>query len=263
MNTLHNHFKLITLLYIFLFVVFQAFGQNAGYSYKTIYSSGCMSIYVKCDYYWSDYYGEQRITTIANIYVKNNCSKSIKAWWHLYYDGKECWNNCTSGNLINGYDELHSDMNWRNYDRGIDPSWIGYKNVKWEYVDNGNDDVSGDLSLSGSWSYSYNFPTNSVSITGGKIENNRSGGKSGSLKIKLYFMEYKYSGENLTGYVIGDIEFDTLKGGTYYYNVNKNTTIESDPPTGSYYVSLALLEYDDGEYKIVDYLNFDGKAKVN
>lgn len=126
--------KEMILLLFFLLAFSQVFGQDAGYSYKTIYSSDCMSIYVKCDYYWQDS-EHTKIETIANIYVNNNCSKKIKVWWYIYYGGCTSSNSMSSGNPINGYDKIRFDMTWRNYNTGVDPSDLGYSNVKWQYVD--------------------------------------------------------------------------------------------------------------------------------
>ena len=98
------------------------YGQNAGYSYKTIIDNECMSVYVKCDYYWSDPINHTGINTVANVYVKNMCSKKIKVWWHLYYSGCESRNSISTGNPIEGNGQLHFDMSWEWRNSGVDPS---------------------------------------------------------------------------------------------------------------------------------------------
>lgn len=114
-----------------------------------------------------------------------------------------------------------------------------------------------ELKLAGNWTYRVNNSSKTVQITGDKISNNTDGGLSGTIKLRLYVTQSKYYGGSLSGYILAECTFDQLKGGYYYYDINKQLDFYSRPAEGTYYVTLCLLEYSDGYY-IVDYLNFDG-----
>lgn len=121
---------------------------------------------------------------------------------------------------------------------------------------------TGDVEIVGRWSYSYTNGTNITTIVaskdGGKIENTRPDGTSGTLQLKLYFTSQKHDGGSINGYAMADSKLGELEAGHYFHNITFTDT-EGYPPYGYYYVTLVLLEYD-GEYYIKDYLNFDDKV---
>ena len=75
---------------------------------------------------------------------------------------------------------------------------------------------------------------------------------NGTLKIAIYATDYPYRGSYLNGYKLFEYQLDPLDAGTYYYDVSK-TGWCTYPPSGSYSLTIALLEYISYDYKIVDY----------
>jgi uncharacterized protein YoxC len=118
------------------------------------------------------------------------------------------------------------------------------------------------LKLSGTWRYEVQRDRNVVEIAGGSISNDAAKGESGSIKLRLFLMDDKYTDGNISGYVVGECEFEPLAAGYKFDSVDKVVNYVV-PPSGSYYVTLALLEYEEGRYVIKDYLNFDGLITDN
>jgi hypothetical protein len=80
-------------------------------------------------------------------------------------------------------------------------------------------------------------------------------GVSGSLRLDLWATASPYVGGTITGYRFGSVSLNPLTGGYDYNNINQ-TVGYSQPPGGSYYVTLTLSEYHNGSYVTVDYLNY-------
>lgn len=118
------------------------------------------------------------------------------------------------------------------------------------YVENG-------VELSGNWGYQIDYSQQNVRITGAKIENKATEGKSGTVKLSLYLTKTKYSGGSITGYALIDYQLDQLQGGYYYHDINRTINFNVNPPSGNYYVTLLLMEYTDNGFVIKDYLCFD------
>ena len=91
------------------------------------------------------------------------------------------------------------------------------------------------------------------------ISNHNYGGSSGTLKVALYATNYPYNGGTINGYKLYETQLDPLDAG-YSYNDISNTGYCSHPPSGSYYLTILLLEYDYN-YKIVDYISMDGYTR--
>jgi hypothetical protein len=122
------------------------------------------------------------------------------------------------------------------------------------------------VDLTGAWRYKISW-RNSKATTrveageNGEIRNDTDN-TSGDLRLKLYFTNSKYEkGEGIYGYVMADKSFGSLESYHYKYNVNFGYTANL-PPTGAYFVTLVLVEYDGSKYYIKDYLNFDNVIVV-
>ena len=115
----------------------------------------------------------------------------------------------------------------------------------------------GAQTLSGSWGYK--IDSKQITLYGDKISNHNYGGRSGTLKVALYATNYPYSGGTINGYKLYEIQLDPLDAG-YSYNDISNTGYCSYPPSGGYYLTILLLEYDYN-YKIEDYISMDGYTR--
>jgi hypothetical protein len=120
--------------------------------------------------------------------------------------------------------------------------------------------ASSDVRLTGTWSYNLNGET--VKVTGDHIENFSSGGQTGTLQIKLYLTEEKYQGGGIHGYVALNNRYEPLVAGESYNDVSVTQDYPNTIPPGTYYVTLVLLNYIDGQFYVTDYRNFDGLATV-
>jgi len=112
--------------------------------------------------------------------------------------------------------------------------------------------------FSGSWGYK--IDGKNITLYGDKIENQNNSGRSGTLKVAIYATNYPYNGSYLNGYKLFEYKLDPLDSRSYYYNVSK-TGWCTYPPSGSYSLSIVLLEYISYDYQIVDYVTLSGYSR--
>ena len=112
-------------------------------------------------------------------------------------------------------------------------------------------------SLSGSWGYK--IDGKQITLYGDKITNYNNGGRSGTLKVAIWATNYPYNGGTINGYKLYEYQLDPLDAGRYYYDVS-NTGWCTYPPSGSYSLTILLLEYSYN-YEIVDYISMDGYTR--
>ena len=109
--------------------------------------------------------------------------------------------------------------------------------------------------FSGSWGYE--IDGNYITLYGDKIQNQNNGGRTGTLKVSIYATDYPYSGGYLNGYLLYEYALDPLDAGYFYSDISK-TGWCTYPPSGSYSLTVVLLEYQSYDYKIVDYITMNG-----
>ena len=112
-------------------------------------------------------------------------------------------------------------------------------------------------SLSGSWGYK--IDDKQITLYGDKISNHNNGGRSGTLKVAIWATNYPYNGGTINGYKLYEYQLDPLDAGRYYYDIS-NTGWCTYPPSGSYSLTILLLEYNYN-YEIVDYISMDGYTR--
>ena len=112
-------------------------------------------------------------------------------------------------------------------------------------------------SFSGSWGYK--IDGKQITVYGDKINNHNNGGRSGTLKVAIYATKFPYNGGTINGYKLYEYQLDPLDAG-YYYNNISNTGWCTYPPSGSYYLTILLLEYNYN-YEIVDYVSMNGYTR--
>ena len=108
--------------------------------------------------------------------------------------------------------------------------------------------------FSGSWGYK--IDGNYITLYGDKIQNQNNGGSTGTLKVAIWATNSRYYGGTINGYKLYEYKLEPLDAGLYYYDVSK-TGWCTRPPSGSYYLTILLLEYNYN-YEIVDYIPMDG-----
>jgi hypothetical protein len=103
------------------------------------------------------------------------------------------------------------------------------------------------------WSFQTSTEGGTVDMKVAKI-NHRRTGNTGGLKLAVWVTAQPYHGGPLQGYEIGEVRKDPLKPGFNYSNVT-NTAKLVKPPPGQYYVSLVLLEFNNGGFSVVAHLD--------
>ena len=83
-------------------------------------------------------------------------------------------------------------------------------------------------------------------------------GGTGTLRVDLWATSTPFTGGTLTGYRFFSDTLDPLLGGESYTNYDKTLAMYTTPPDGLYYVTLTISEYDTGEFRIIDYINYSG-----
>jgi len=120
-----------------------------------------------------------------------------------------------------------------------------------------------NLKLLDSWSYNVDMANNTIRITGGKIANKNTEGKSGTIKMIIYLTTSKYDSKtNQDGYILAEYKFKPLEAEHHYENIDKTLLLSNKPSDGDYYASIMILEYTNDDFEIKDYLNFNGYMAV-
>ncbi len=134
---------------------------------------------------------------------------------------------------------------------------IHFINVKMTVEDQGSSTINSKVKLEGNLGYTIKWGEGRVNMRVDKIINRRPNGYTGTLKLQLRMGENKFQPGVGSSYVIGEYKFKhQLEANEYFYDVDRTVNIVSYPPNGIYYVTMVLLEYDDGEYYVVDYFTF-------
>jgi hypothetical protein len=102
----------------------------------------------------------------------------------------------------------------------------------------------------------------SVSLYVEQIRNICDLGTSGSLRLDLWATTAPYTGSGpITGFRFASTALNPLTAGYVYDNINRTVTY-FEPPDGTYYVTLTLAEFHNGEYLTIDYLNYGSRLVV-
>ena len=91
------------------------------------------------------------------------------------------------------------------------------------------------------------------------MSNGRSGGRSGTLKLKLWATDSPYSGGAISGYLIAQANLGQLAGGQSLVDIVRTRGL-ADPPGGTYFMTMTLSEFDGSQDRTVDYVTFTRTA---
>jgi hypothetical protein len=115
------------------------------------------------------------------------------------------------------------------------------------------------LSLEGNLAYSYIYTGSSgtMNMTADRVHNTRTSGVSGTLQLQLWATTAQpVFGQTIFSYTLGVYTLGTLSAGQSFFNVNTGTISFFPPPPGTYYITMALMEYDGTQYVYQDFLTF-------
>ena len=107
---------------------------------------------------------------------------------------------------------------------------------------------------------SYNGQGNSVTLNASKVTFNGSG-RTGTLKLMLWATTTRYAGGAISGYRLAEGRLGELRTNEYFDSPSP-TVPYTPPPAGTYYITMIVTEYDNGEDIIVDHATFDRTVTV-
>ena len=82
-----------------------------------------------------------------------------------------------------------------------------------------------------------------------RIANHRSNGTSGTLRLELWATNtLPIFGQTISAYTLGSFNLSPLSAGFGYPNVDTGFVPYTAPPTGCYYITIALKEFDSGTF---------------
>ncbi|MDA3911135.1 MAG: leucine-rich repeat domain-containing protein [Bacteroidales bacterium] len=95
------------------------------------------------------------------------------------------------------------------------------------------------------------------------IKNLDTVGISGKLRLRLYFLPEKYNGTTVNGFLTGESYFkQKIPANSTAINFKTDMPFY-EIPKGKYYKTICLEEMIDGEYQIINFLNFENQSEVN
>lgn len=114
--------------------------------------------------------------------------------------------------------------------------------------------LAGGLSIEGT--VSYNLGGTTGYFTADRVANHRTSGISGTLRLELWATTTPPANGPANGYRLITYTLGQLQAGFEFDNINSGTTAYTQPPTGCYYLTLFLTEFDGTSYPYVDYFTF-------
>lgn len=105
---------------------------------------------------------------------------------------------------------------------------------------------------------SYDIQGDSITFGAAAVTNNRSGGTSGTLRLKMWATSTPYQGGTISGYLLASQTLGQLSGGYQYTSLSYTKSLEV-PPAGTYHITMTVTEYDGQDFTM-DYVTFDDTA---
>ena len=106
----------------------------------------------------------------------------------------------------------------------------------------------------------YTVKGNKVNLRIDRINNHRNGGHSGSLKVSLIKKFNFYEGGSLSSDsydLVGEYQAEVIKGNHYRHGISWWVDKLQTGKNSRRCYTMLLEEYQSGEWKIVDWRNFD------
>ena len=92
-----------------------------------------------------------------------------------------------------------------------------------------------------------------IRITVDTVRNSRAGGISGTLQLEVWATtSVPVFGTTFNTFTLGWYNLGQLNGGYQFTNVNSGLRPYTPPPSGCYWITLALLEFDGFAYRYQD-----------
>lgn len=111
------------------------------------------------------------------------------------------------------------------------------------------------LSMEGPYRWQTYPAEGKLEVSTGKISHTRNG-KTGSLRIAVWATSTRYAGGRIQGWILGQVRKQALEKARMYPEIGAVVDYKP-PPSGRYFVTITLSEYDGSQYVIRDSFTFD------
>ncbi len=118
-----------------------------------------------------------------------------------------------------------------------------------------------DIAIEGPAKFQVNFSTRMFDFQCAEIANNRTGGKSGSLRLSIWASRSKTFEQGSRIYLMTEHPLQALPGKTAYKPFQRTLELMEIPP-GEFYFAAAIEEFDGKEYLVRDQLFFPNPIQV-
>jgi len=117
--------------------------------------------------------------------------------------------------------------------------------------------LAGTINIEGN--VSYNLGSTTGSFAADYVTNHRSSGTSGTLRLELWATTNSPASGSVSGYRLLTDSLGQLQAGYQFSNITWGPVTYTQPPTGCYYMSLLLTEFDGTGYPYFDYVLFPNR----
>ena len=117
------------------------------------------------------------------------------------------------------------------------------------------------LSLEGNVGYNYSGAL--LRMTADRVRNSRTSGVSGTLRLELWATTTRpFFGQVISAYTLGTYTLGVLPAGTSFTNIDSGSVAFTAPPAGTYYITMALTEFDGSGYPYQDFFTFSNLQTI-
>ena len=103
----------------------------------------------------------------------------------------------------------------------------------------------------------YNYQGSILRMTADRVRNSRTTGVSGTLRLELWATATPpVFGQTISAYTLGTYSLGVLNAGTSFTNIDSGNVAFTAPPPGTYYITMALMEFDGAQYVYQDFFVF-------
>lgn len=125
-----------------------------------------------------------------------------------------------------------------------------------------------NISLEGAYSYQTLSSSTQVQINVTRIQNRRSSGTSGTLRLELWALASPYNGGSFSGIRMATSQLGQLQAGFYYENIQRTVAFQRPTQAGTYYVVLMVTEFSSSQplndgFSTADWGNFSNTLVVS
>ena len=113
------------------------------------------------------------------------------------------------------------------------------------------------LALEGLLGYVIDPNSATVRLTADRVRSTRTSGVSGTLQLRLWATtSAPVFGQTINAFVLGVYTLGQLNAGFSFTSIDSGLLAYSPPPQGTYFITMALMEFDGTSYGYQDFFQF-------